>query len=410
MNRYAVAALLGGLLLMVDAPPDTPLARYASVIHRTPDAHVASRDELDDVVGNYCERCHNDRRLSGNLSLVGFELGDAVAEAETAEMMIRKLRAGMMPPPGARRPAGDTLDALAETLEELIDEAARKRPRPGTRPFQRLNRAEYARLVKDVLGLTVDPSRWLPADQISASFDNIADVQSVSPTLMDALLTAASEVARQAVGQESAPVSANTYTNPPSVSQHEWEHVEGAPYGTRGGISVLHSFPADGEYTFSMGFMSGWGERFHDIDVSIDGERVALLSYGGDIDFQGRKDFPIETGPVFIRAGQRRVTAAFIRQMEGPYEDLIRPHDWSLTGTEASYGTTSLPHLMSLTLEGPYNPVGVSDTPTRQRIFTCRPTSAEEERPCTEEIVSTIAARAYGRDLEDGDLEPLMGF
>ncbi len=410
MNRYAVAALLGGLLLMVDAPPDTPLARYASVIHRTPDAHVASRDELDDVVGNYCERCHNDRRLSGNLSLVGFELGDAVAEAETAEMMIRKLRAGMMPPPGARRPAGDTLDALAETLEELIDEAARKRPRPGTRPFQRLNRAEYARLVKDVLGLTVDPSRWLPADQISASFDNIADVQSVSPTLMDALLTAASEVARQAVGQESAPVSANTYTNPPSVSQHEWEHVEGAPYGTRGGISVLHSFPADGEYTFSMGFMSGWGERFHDIDVSIDGERVALLSYGGDIDFQGRKDFPIETGPVFIRAGQRRVTAAFIRQMEGPYEDLIRPHDWSLTGTEASYGTTSLPHLMSLTLEGPYNPVGVSDTPTRQRIFTCRPTSAEEERPCTEEIVSTIAARAYGRDLDDGDLEPLMGF
>jgi hypothetical protein len=410
MNRYAVAALLGGLLLMVDAPPDTPLARYASAIHRTPDAHVASRDELDDVVGNYCERCHNDRRLSGNLSLVGFELGDAVAEAETAEMMIRKLRAGMMPPPGARRPAGDTLDALAETLEELIDEAARKRPRPGTRPFQRLNRAEYARLVKDVLGLTVDPSRWLPADQISASFDNIADVQSVSPTLMDALLTAASEVARQAVGQESAPVSANTYTNPPSVSQHEWEHVEGAPYGTRGGISVLHSFPADGEYTFSMGFMSGWGERFHDIDVSIDGERVALLSYGGDIDFQGRKDFPIETGPVFIRAGQRRVTAAFIRQMEGPYEDLIRPHDWSLTGTEASYGTTSLPHLMSLTLEGPYNPVGVSDTPTRQRIFTCRPTSAEEERPCTEEIVSTIAARAYGRDLEDGDLEPLMGF
>ncbi len=410
MNRYAVAALLGGLLLMVDAPPDAPLARYASSIHRTPDAHVASRDELDDVVGNYCERCHNDRRLSGNLSLVGFELGDAVAEAETAEMMIRKLRAGMMPPPGARRPAGDTLDALAETLEELIDEAARKRPRPGTRPFQRLNRAEYARLVKDVLGLTVDPSRWLPADQISASFDNIADVQSVSPTLMDALLTAASEVARQAVGQESAPVSANTYTNPPSVSQHEWEHVEGAPYGTRGGISVLHSFPADGEYTFSMGFMSGWGERFHDIDVSIDGERVALLSYGGDIDFQGRKDFPIETGLVFIRAGQRRVTAAFIRQMEGPYEDLIRPHNWSLTGTEASYGTTSLPHLMSLTLEGPYNPVGVSDTPTRQRIFTCRPTSAEEERPCTEEIVSTIAARAYGRDLDDGDLEPLMGF
>jgi hypothetical protein len=406
MNRFSAAALFGGLVLATGISSDAPHEGAPSVLTAREVAGVTAPDDLSDVVENYCQRCHNERRLSGNLSLMSFEVGTAVDEAETAEKMIRKLRAGMMPPPGARRPAGDTLDVFAEMLEELIDEAARDRPSPGTRPFQRVNRAEYARLVKDVLGLTVDPSQWLPADQISASFDNIADVQSVSPALMDAFLTAASEVA----GQKEAPVSANTYTNPPSVSQHEWEPVEGAPYGTRGGISVLHSFPADGEYTFSMGFMSGWGERGHDIDVSIDGERVALVRYGGDIDFQGRKDFPVETLPIFIRAGQRRVTAAFIRQMEGPYEDLIRPNDWSLTGTEASYGTTSLPHLMSLTLEGPHNPVGVSPTPTRDRIFSCRPTSPEEERPCTEEIVSRIAAAVYGRDLDDDDLEPLMGF
>jgi hypothetical protein len=142
----------------------------------------------------------------------------------------------------------------------------------------------------------------------------------------------------------------------------------------------------------------------------VDGEQVALVRYGGNIDFQGRKDFPIEAEPLFIRAGQRRVTAAFVRQMDGPYEDLIRPHDWSLTGTEVSYGTTSLPHLTSLTIEGPHNPVGVSETPTRRRIFTCRPTAASEEEACAEEIIARLAAEAYGRPVDEGDVADLMEF
>jgi hypothetical protein len=245
---------------------------------------------------------------------------------------------------------------------------------------------------------------------MSANFDNIADVQGVSATLMISYLTAASDIARRAIGQEDAPAQAKTYSNSPMVSQHEWERMEGAPYGTRGGISVLHTFPADGDYIFSMGFMSGWGERYHDIDVSIDGERVALVRYGGEIDFQGRKDFPVETDPVFIRAGERRVTAAFIRQMDGPYEDLIRPNDWSLSGTETSYGTTSLPHLMRITLEGPHNPIGVSDFPTRQRIFSCRPTTRDEELPCAEQIITRLASQAYGQSVGDDDIADLMHF
>ena len=410
MMRFATAALVGGTLLVWGQPPELRPTRYHTPTDTSyVDAPIAS-EALDDVVERYCQRCHNERRLAGNLSLMTFVPSEAAATAQTAERMISKLRAGMMPPPGANRPAGDTLEALAELLETVIDDAAYLRPAPGTRPFQRLNRPEYARLVHDLLGLVVDPSDWLPPDQISASFDNIADAQVLSPTLMDAYLNAASEIARQAIGQKDAPVASTQYSNPPSVSQHEWETVEGAPYGTRGGISTLHSFPADGEYTFSMGFMSGWGERYHDIDISIDGVRVALLRYGGDIDFQGRKDFPIQTEPIFIRAGQRRVTAAFIRQMEGPYEDLIRPNDWSLTGTEASYGTTSLPHLMSLTLEGPFDPIGVSETPSRALIFSCRPTSRAEEGPCSEEIVSRLAASAYGRGLDAEDVEDLMAF
>ncbi len=273
-----------------------------------------------------------------------------------------------------------------------------------------MNRAEYARLVKDLLGLTIDPAEWLPEDATSGSFDNIAEDQRMSPALMSAYLTAASEVAREALGQGDAPVLATTFTNPPSVSQHEWETVEGAPFGTRGGLSVIHHFPADGKYTFSLNFISGWGERFHDIDISIDGEQVALLRYGGDIDFQGRKDFPIATDPVFIRAGEHRVSAAFIRQMDGPYEDLIRPNDWSLTGTETSYGTTAPPHLTSLTLEGPFDALGVSESPSRKLVFTCRPTSPEEEKPCAEGIVTRLAAQAYGRDLESDDVSDLMGF
>jgi mono/diheme cytochrome c family protein len=361
------------------------------------------------LVQTICIACHNEHTLQAGLDLQNFDANAPQQYPVVAEKMIRKLRAGQMPPREMPRDE-DAILQLVTAMENSLDQAARKAGRVGSRPFQRVNRAEYARLVNDLLGLTVDPAEWLPEDQISASFDNIADVQGLSSTLMVAYLTAASDIARRAIGQRDAPATAKTYSNPPSLSQHEWERLEGAPYGTRGGISVLHTFPADADYRLSMGFISGWGERFHDIDIAIDGHRVALVRYGGRIDFQGRKPFPVETDPVFIRAGEHRVTAAFIRQMDGPYEDLIRPNDWSLTGTETSYGTTSPPHLTRLTIEGPYDPIGVSETPARQRIFTCRPTSTAEELPCAETIVSGLATSAYGRDLARKDVDDLLRF
>ncbi len=394
------------------AVPAADAARYADAAPYAPAAGAAEPDPaaLTEVVQEYCTGCHNQRRLLGNLVLEDFDVARAAENADIAERMIRKLRAGMMPPPGAARPAGDTLTALARTLEETVDVAAPARPFVGSRPFQRLNRAEYARVVYDLLGLTVDPAEWLPDDRISGGFDNIADEQTLSATLMDAYLSAASAVARRAVGDRDATTASTTYTNPPSVSQHEWERAPGAPFGTRGGISVLHSFPADGEYVFSMTFMSGWGERYDDIDISVNGERLALVRYGGNIDFQGRKGFPVRTEPVLVRAGEHRLTAAFIRKMDGPYEDLIRPNDWSLTGTETSYGQTSLPHLMSLTVEGPHNPTGVSDFPARRRVFSCRPTSAAEAEPCAREIIARLAADAYGRDPRSDEVADLLGF
>jgi hypothetical protein len=422
MKQIAAVAIAGSLLALVSQGPEADAPRYSVLEGVTPDhgslvdpiSPRPSAAELSEVVDRYCESCHNERRLRGNLSLEAFDVTNPVSQAATAERMIRKMRADMMPPPGARRPAGDTLVALVETLEELIDASASQTSAPGNRPFQRLNRAEYGSVVEDILGLTVDAGDWLPTDQISASFDNVADAQAISPTLMDAYLTAASEVARQAVGQKDAPATSRTYSNDAAVSQHEWETAEGAPYGTRGGVSVLHSFPADGKYVFALGFMSGWGERMHEIDISVDGERAALLRYsatsGQLIDFQGRLGYPMQTDSIFVRAGQHRISAAFIRQMDGPYEDLIRPNEWSLTGTEASYGTTSLPHLMHMTVEGPHQPTGVSETPSRKKIFLCRPTSRDEERPCAERIVSSLAGQAYRRELEDRDVDALMDF
>ena len=361
------------------------------------------------LVQTICIACHNEHTLQAGLDFKDFDANRPELNPVVAEKMIRKLRSGQMPPREMPRDQV-AIDHLVTSLETRLEKVARERGLAGSRPFQRVNRAEYAQLVHDLLGLTVDPAEWLPEDQISASFDNIADVQGMSATLMVAYLTAASDIARRAIGQEDAPATAKTFTNPASLSQHEWERLEGAPYGTRGGISVLHTFPADGEYRFSMGFISGWGERYHDIDISVNGERVALVRYGGRIDFQGRKSFPVETEPVFIKAGEHRVTAAFIRQMDGPYEDLIRPNDWSLTGTEASYGTTSPPHLTRLTVEGPYDVVGVSETPTRQRIFSCRPTSPAEEVPCAQDIIADLAGRAYGRPLTSDDTDDLIGF
>jgi len=365
---------------------------------------------MSQIIQQYCVLCHNDVILQAGMSLQHFDVDRPEMNPVIAEKMILKLRAGMMPPQEAPQPDKETLELLVKSIETKLDKAARKRNDPGTRPFQRLNRAEYAQQIKDILGLTVNPEEWLPEDQISASFDNIADVQTISATSMTAYLNAASDIARRAIGQSNAPTLAKTYTNSPYVSQHEWEPVEGAPYGTRGGISALHNFPADGKYIFEMGFMSGWGERYHDIDISVDGEHLTTVRYGGEIDFQGRKKFPMETNPVFIRAGERRVTATFIRKMDGPYEDLVRPNDWSLTGTEASYGTTSLPHLMRLTIEGPYNPTGVSENRTRKQIFTCRPTSLIEEIPCAKKILAQLANKAYGRKTSESDINDLLTF
>jgi hypothetical protein len=369
------------------------------------------------VVRRTCTTCHNDQSLRGNLSLEHFDVtaafGTDDADVAVAERMVRKLRAGMMPPPGARRPDADTLLTLVETLEHNLDAGAAIAPDPGGRTFQRLNRPEYARAIQDLLALDIDAGDWLPLDQKSANFDNIADVQTLSPLLLEAYLNAASAISRLAVGESGGPAVDHTYSNSEYVSQHPWDHVDGAPYGTRGGMVVDHVFPADAEYVFGLTFTSGANTRLEDIDVSIDGERVTLLHYNTDrrVGADGRGGGPTETPRVFVRAGQHRVAAAFIRRADGPYEDLIRPHDWSFAGGgSGGSGVTTLPHVRDVIISGPYNVTGLSETPSRQRVFTCRPTSSDEARPCARTIITRLGREAYRRAPTAQDIDGLMSF
>ena len=354
--------------------------------------------------------CHNDALLTGNISLQGFAVERAAQEREAAEKIIRKLRAGMMPPPGFPRPTADTLLALAETLESTVDEVARAAPNVGTRRFQRLSRSEYERVIRELLGLEVDAGKWLPADLLVGSFDNMSAAQALSTTLLDSYLKAAADVSRLAIGNPQALSSTTKHRNPMEVSQHAWDHIEGAPFGTRGGMVVTHDFPADGEYVFRVetDFGSGNQVAAEDIDISMDGEPVALLK----LEYDAARTVPaIETGPIFVRAGQRKVSAAFVNLVEGPYEDRFSPTAWSAAGTAGgNYGVTGLTHLKELLLTGPSNVSGVAETESRHRVFTCRPSSDEEARLCAESILTGLATRAYRRPPPADDVADLMGF
>lgn len=372
--------------------------------------------ELNGVVKQYCQKCHNATQRRGNLSLADFDVAAAPSNADVAEKIVAKLRVGMMPPPGSSRPSPDTLAALVRTLETQLDSAAAAHPDPGHRTFQRLNRAEYRAAVRELLGLDVDAGTYLPLDTKSDNFDNIADVQALSPTLLDAYLRAASDISWLALGNPAATEASHTYTVPKTASQVE--HVEGAPFGTRGGISVMHVFPADGDYLFGMNFFhettgafAGGLARGEKIEVSIDGARVALLDIDRFMHASDPNGVAMNSDTVRITAGEHRVSAAFVPpSFQGVVQDLISPLKYSLSSTSNStaYGFSLLPHLRELTIKGPFKTTGVSETAVRQRIFSCHPKTAAEERPCAQTIVSRLGSDAYRRPLTDSDRDGLM--
>ncbi|MEO7135647.1 MAG: DUF1592 domain-containing protein, partial [Vicinamibacterales bacterium] len=332
------------------------------------------------------------------------------------EKMIHKLRAGMMPPSGARRPAPAQLSQLVSALESRMDALAAADPNPGWRPFQRLNRAEYAREIRSLLDLEVDVTAFLPADTISDGFDNVADVQTFSATLMEGYLRAASRIAMLAIGDPEGSAAQATFKLPKTASQ--MDRVDGAPPGTRGGISVDHTFVADGDYVFSLdffaeplGFLFGASRPGEEIEVSLDGARLALLPINSKMS-EEKTGLTIKTPPLQVTAGTHRVTAAFIQRFEGLINDLIAPIDHTMADTEigTAPGITTLPHLRSLSVVGPHRVTGVSQTPSRRRVFQCRPLTQAEETPCAAEIVRRLATQAYRRPVAEQDHARLMTF
>ncbi|MBK9978229.1 MAG: DUF1592 domain-containing protein [Gemmatimonadetes bacterium] len=372
--------------------------------------------ELNAVVKQYCGRCHNPTAKRGNLSLSAFDVGTAPAQSEVAEKVIAKLRSGMMPPPGSARPAPDTIAALVQSLELQLDSAFAANPNPGHRTFQRLNRAEYRASVKQLLGLELDAGIYLPPDTKSDNFDNIADVQALSPTLLDGYLRAASDISWLAMGNPRASAASHTYTVPKTASQVE--HVEGTPFGTRGGISVEHIFPADGEYRFTMNFFhettgafAGGLARGEKLEVSIDGERAALLDIDRFMHASDPNGVSMSTEPVRVTAGPHRVSAAFVPPgFQGVVQDLISPLKYSLSSTSnaTAYGFSLLPHLRDVTVKGPFVTTGVSETPVRRRLLICRPATPAQARPCAQSIITRLATEAYRRPLTDEDRRGLM--
>jgi mono/diheme cytochrome c family protein len=390
-------------------PAAAPIASHA--------ADVLSVESQTAFVKQYCVGCHSDRGKAGGLTLASFDAAHLLDHTDTVEKMIRKLRTGMMPPAGAKRPDDATLASFASTLENRIDRVAGLHPNPGRRPFQRLNRAEYARAIRDLLGLDVDVAALLPPDTISHGFDNVADVQAFSPTVLEGYLRAAAKISRDAVGDPATSATSQIYKVPRTAAQ--LAHVDGAPVGTRGGISVVHIFPADGEYTFRTMFHSiptgqlyGSTTRGEQIEISINGERVALLDINPRISEADPKGINLETPLIFIKAGPQRVSAAFIARTESPVDDLLAPVDYTLADTQigSALGVTTLPHLRELEVTGPKKVTGVSETVSRRRIFVCRPTSPGEEAPCAERIIRQIASQAYRRPVSGDELDGLMAF
>ncbi len=367
------------------------------------------------LVNQYCGGCHNDKLKSGGFSWSKIDLAKPGESAEQLEKVIRKMRAGMMPPAGMPRPNAETIKNFAAAIENGVDQAAAAHLNPGRPPLHRLNRTEYANSIRDLLSVDVDVSQLLPPDDSSHGFDNMADVLTISPALMEGYVRAAGRISREAVGDKTAPALTTTYQLSRTISQ--MRHVEGAPMGTRGGIVVTHDFPADGEYTFKLGFYySPTGPLFglnqgkgQQIELSVNGERAALLDINPAMTLANDG---IKTPPIKIKAGPQKIAAAFISNFDGPLEDEYRMVEQSLVDVSAGTipGVSTLPHLHELSITGPVKVDGLSETPARKKIFSCRPAAGQDEVPCAKKIISALARQAYRRPVTDNDIEGLLGF
>ncbi len=368
------------------------------------------------LVQKYCITCHNARAKTGGLSLEGANPAEAASHAELWEKVAMKLRGGMMPPQGMPRPDAATLEAFATTIEKTIDDRALRSPDPGHKPVHRLNRTEYGNAVRDLLDLDVDVTTLLPADDESHGFDNIAGVLRVSPSLLEQYLAAARSISSLAIGTD-ADLVRSDYRVPPDDGQED--HVEGLPLGTRGGLLIKHNFPQDAEYEFSIkllrnivGYLTGL-EFAHQVEISIDGERVFVAQVGGEEDNRASDLAMSQTADkiderlktrAFVKAGPRMVGVTFIKRNHAESDEPLQQHERNHDLQDMN----GLPLIDFVSVRGPYNAKGPGDTPSRRRVFTCHPSKPGDEAACARTILSALAKRAYRRPVTSADIDPIL--
>jgi hypothetical protein len=368
------------------------------------------------LLDRYCVTCHNERLKTAGVTFDTMDLSHVETGARIWEEAVRKLRGGLMPPPGMPSPEAETKASFISWLENSLDRAAAKSPNPGRVALHRLNRAEYASTIEEILAVHVDPSNLLPVDDISDGFDNIANVLKVSPSFLEQYISAARLVTATAVGNPAAtPVKASLK---PAAGNDQSQHIEGLPLGTRGGFLDEYVFPADGEYEFSIGGLAGAGyvqgmEYEHRVILTIDGVRVFENHVGGEEDLKliDQKQAPavaqvkarFEKIRVPVKAGPHKVGVAFVSRGMAESDDILESF---IPGT----GIERIPRASSVEVAGPYNPEGISDTLSRRKIFVCRPPDPREELPCANRILSNIARQAFRRPITDRDLAAPLAF
>jgi cytochrome c551/c552 len=373
-----------------------------------PPAPTAPRALLD----RYCVTCHNQKLKTGGLALDKLDLARAGENAETWEKVVRKLRAGMMPPQGLPRPNAADYEALAASIENALDRAAAPNPHLAAPGVHRMNRTEYANAVHDLLALDVDPAAYLPADDSSYGFDNVASGLNVSPALVEGYVSAAAKISRLALGHETGPAR-KIYHVREDYSQEQ--HLDGLPFGTRGGMLVHHYFPADGDYLISwepvrttVGGLYGGDSPDEQIEVTIDGARVKLFKMITDVPLTSLHDR--NEVRVAVKAGERAVGLAFLATTYVPNVDLNRHYRRSILDDNLVDGFTFTPQVSSLTISGPMNGTRPTDTPSRRKILMCHPVNPSEELPCARRILTTLAREAYRRPVTGADAEKLLSF
>jgi mono/diheme cytochrome c family protein len=361
------------------------------------------------LLDQYCVTCHNQRLKTAGLTLDQLDVARMHDHPEVWEKVVRKLRAGVMPPSGMKRPDPAVMDSMIKFMEKELDQDAVPNLTPPG--MHRLNRTEYTNAIRDVLGLQVDAAKFLPPDDSTHGFDNIAGALTLSPALMEAYLSAAGKISRLAVGDVSSPAQA-VFEVPADTAQNY--HIEGLPFGTRGGILIKYQFPADGEYTFKVKGVTGYfqavlgGVKGEQLEVTVDGERVKLFDWDKDISTTTGNGRATQRIPV--KAGLHTIGVTFLATNDVPGSELNRPFQRTMNTPGSIPGFLFYPHVGQVWIEGPYNAAGASGSASRKKIFVCRPAAPREETPCEHTILSTLVKHAYRRPATPADLAALDEF